>query len=351
MGRSQELIKSVTENRLKLIINPTEHCNLRCIGCYETFQIGRMPEAVANGVINLVARRIALGRLRCLEVDFFGGEPLANWPLVYRMTSELTRLCRAGHVAFHGGMTTNGTLLYPDRIEALSDLAAFFYQITLSGPKEIHDCRRSRKDGRGSFDEVWATMHHLKRYLNTTTLIRIHFDPASYPSLIEADGFVSRVVSTFLKNDPRFKLHFHALGHWGGRDDHLFDVFATIQEREAKNSLIDAAIAAGCSPEQLLQFSPDAKLGESGHAICYAAEANSFLIRADGRVGKCTVALEDPSNTIGHITEKGDLLIDHDKHLPWLQGLVTGDAAFLACPKAFLLDRPSTRSTDRYVAD
>ena len=31
-------------------------------------------------------------------------------------------------------------------------------------------------------------------------------------------------------------------------------------------------------------------------SVCYAARGNSYVVRADGRLNKCTVALEHPNN-------------------------------------------------------
>ena len=66
--------------------------------------------------------------------------------------------------------------------------------------------------------------------------------------------------------------------------------------------------------------------------ICYAAKANSLLIRSDGRIGKCTVALDDDRNTIGRICEDGTIELDNLKLRPWLRGLDDLSVSALACP-------------------
>ena len=68
--------------------------------------------------------------------------------------------------------------------------------------------------------------------------------------------------------------------------------------------------------------------------VCYAAKANSYVIRADGRIGKCTVALTNDANCIGHILPDGTLDLDAKKLAPWLSGWKTQDGAALACPAA-----------------
>ena len=70
----------------------------------------------------------------------------------------------------------------------------------------------------------------------------------------------------------------------------------------------------------------------SAPEICYAARSNSLVIRADGRVGKCTVALSDTRNTIGQLLSDGSLQIDNALLGPWVHGWASGDLAALACP-------------------
>ncbi len=76
--------------------------------------------------------------------------------------------------------------------------------------------------------------------------------------------------------------------------------------------------------------------------ICYAARPNTWLVRADGRVGRCTVALDDPRNTVGHLDESGRLRVDSDKLRPWLAGLAELDSDLLACPYGGVRGGPKT---------
>jgi uncharacterized protein len=71
---------------------------------------------------------------------------------------------------------------------------------------------------------------------------------------------------------------------------------------------------------------------DDGASPCYAARANSFVIRSDGRVGKCTVALDDDRNTVGHLSADGRLILDASRIRPWIRGLVSLDPTELHCP-------------------
>lgn len=111
--------------------------------------------------------------------------------------------------------------------------------------------------------------------------------------------------------------------------------------RDRYNAVVAGNVAAGGpAPTPPAVGSVAATIGEvkpqsgSGAApyICYAAKPNSLLIRADGRIGKCTVALTDERNTIGQVNPDGTLTIDNDRLRPWVRGLATLDARALECP-------------------
>ena len=328
-----QIAAAVTNDHLQLMVNSTERCNLRCVYCCQSFAQGKMSRSVVSGVLNLVKRRAQKG-LKTFRVEFFGGEPLAAWDVVETLARGLSQICRADGVRMVGAMTTSGVLLTRPRLDRLVAYDVREFQITLDGPRAIHDRRRRAVRGEGSFAAVWSALERLKAAPHPLdVLIRLHFDPTTVPLLLGADGFVRVVAKAFAADDARFRVHFHALGRWGGPRDAETPVFDSAgDERAAIDALVDETLAVGCAPEQIVQYRRDAALGESGHAICYAARANAFAVRSDGRVAKCTVAFDDDRNTVGRLEENGDLVIDHSRHLPWLRGLVSGEAAALSCP-------------------
>jgi uncharacterized protein len=328
-----QIAAAVTNDHLHLIVNPTERCNLRCVYCYESFALGKMSPPVVSGVLNLAKRRAQSG-LKTFQLEFFGGEPLTAWDVVAPLARGLADICRADGVRMFGGMTTNGVLLTRPRIDRLAAWGLHSFQVTLDGPKVVHDRRRHALRGAGSFDAVWRALETLKSAPHPfDVVIRLHFDPTTLPRLLGETGFVRTTAQTFAAGDARFRLHFHALGRWGGPRDAETPIFADAsEERAAIEALVETALAAGCAPEQIVQYQRNAAIGESGHAVCYAARANAFVIRSDGRVAKCTVAFEDDRNTIGRLEENGDLVVDHDRHLPWLRGLLSGEPVALSCP-------------------
>ena len=84
--RDEVIVDALSPRRLHLILFPTEQCNFRCVYCYEDFVLGRMSESTISGILSLLSHRAA--DLDGLQISWFGGEPLAAYDIVTRI-SEL----------------------------------------------------------------------------------------------------------------------------------------------------------------------------------------------------------------------------------------------------------------------
>ncbi|MFM6199382.1 MAG: radical SAM domain-containing protein, partial [Dolichospermum sp.] len=73
--------------------------------------------------------------------------------------------------------------------------------------------------------------------------------------------------------------------------------------------------------------------------VCYAARPNSLVIRANGKVNKCTVALPDERNDVGTLQPDGQLKLIPGRFAPWVRGIETLDFETLGCP---LVSLPSS---------
>jgi uncharacterized protein len=60
---------------------------------------------------------------------------------------------------------------------------------------------------------------------------------------------------------------------------------------------------------------------------------NHFVIRANGKVQKCTVALYDERNDVGELLHDGTFKwLEASRMNKWSAGLLMGDAEYMACP-------------------
>jgi uncharacterized protein len=306
-------------NLLHLVLLPTETCNFRCVYCFERFGQARMAPGVVAGVKRYLAMRAP--DIDRLTLSWFGGEPLLAVDLVYDLMAFAHEL-RARHPALtlRSNMTTNAYLLDRSRFDRLLALGVTFYHVTFDGPRAWHDRKRVLAGGGGTFDRVWHNLLALRDSPGRfEILVRLHADQDNYAALPE---FIDDYAREF-GGDRRFKLFVRELARFGGANDAALPVFA-----------------CGAVPgkiDQLRRLIAERGLAELNRehmgSICYAARGNSYVIRADGRVNKCSLALEDPLNQVGRLDQEGSLNIDQARMLPWLRGALTADRAALGCPK------------------
>ncbi|MGW6916906.1 radical SAM protein [Kitasatospora sp. NPDC054939] len=313
----QEFTASVRPDRLQLILLPTEQCNFRCTYCYEDFAIGRMAPEVVTGVKNLIDRRAA--DLRHLQVSWFGGEPMLGRGIVEEVSAHVQRAQqRHPDLGYGSDMTTNGYLLDGRTADHLAGLGIRSYQVSLDGPARFHDRTRLRADGRGTFEQIWRNLVEIRAgSADVKILLRVHLTPENLAAMPE---FLTRIRDTFL-DDPRFRVFLKRVVRLGGPNDATMDVLDPEEQRIAE---LRALLTEGGGPERLF----------AAEDVCYAARANSLLVRADGRIGKCTVALSDPVNDIGRLRPDGSLEIDNPRLRPWLQGWEARDPELNGCPYA-----------------
>lgn len=353
---SVQVAQAVSPRLQELILLPTEKCNLRCTYCYEDFKIGRMSETTQRGVELYLEQRVP--QLTSLRFSWFGGEPLVAKDIVLRLSRFANALCDRYGVEFLGGLTTNAYHLDLETFKQLLACGQDFFQITLDGWREKHDQVRRFANGRGSFDRIWSNLIGLKAVESDfEILLRIHVrrdNIDSLPTLIE------KVAEEF-GGDRRFRLdfeHLRDLGGDGGRtivDGVSYEELESIEQplRElyykathSKHDLDDEVMTGRREADAV--FAEAKASGESagsqrlsdisagGPYICYASKPNSLLIRADGRIGKCTVALNDSRNDIGRLNPDGTLSIDNPKLRPWIRGFERLDESVLGCPLAGL---------------
>ena len=298
-------INSLTNKQLELILLITEQCNFRCTYCYEDFKLGKMAPYVIEGVKNVIKKRI--DGLDILSLSFFGGEPLLNKENVLELSHWAAHFCKEHDVKYLCDITTNGYLLNKMLFEELIQSEVTSYQITLDGEKQTHDEFRHTLKGEPTFDKIYSNitmMANTNHIFNCT--IRFNIADSNFNSV---KSFINNYSSPFA-NDKRFSIHFHPI--FGNSE-------LKLTNEDRLQELKELAEIKGFKNNIPIE-----------NSLCYASKANSFVIRADGRIQKCTVSLESNINNIGKIDKGGNLSIDEEKFKKWIFAYDKG------CPSRFL---------------
>lgn len=308
----------ISPSRLELILYPTEQCNFRCTYCYEDFLLPKMPESVITGVEALLNERAP--ELTHLNLLWFGGEPLAAKEVVLRISRYASELANRYGFTISGSITTNAYLLDLNLARELTKYQQKNYQITLDGDVDQHNTTRILASGGPTFrriiNNVWA-IHESK--LDVSVLLRIHLTPTNLDSV---RALMGRILPK-LRKDDRFKFLFKPIENWGGpRGEKIASL--SIDSRESILRELNAMVRKqGQKPEALKNDLPK---------VCYASRPNSLAIRADGRIQKCTVALNETLNNVGQLSSDGKLNLNRENLGLWLRGLDSSDPDILHCP-------------------
>ena len=307
---------------LELILLASEDCNFRCTYCYEDFARGTMLPAVREGVKKLVEKRAP--RLRQLTVGWFGGEPLYGFKAMEDLGPFFTEIAEKHSLGYVSHITTNGYLLTPDVAEKLLAWRVVNYQITIDGMREQHDKKRPARDGSGTFDTIISNLIELKKRTETFRVrIRVNYDRENHPYLEE----LLLLLEKEFVDDQRFAVAFHGVGRWGGPNDKDLEVCGKDEVQQVKERLRKSAKDKGFAPAGTLR-----DMNSLGKNVCYAARPYNFIVGADGKLMKCTIALDKQDhNIVGHLTPNGDMILNPDNYALWVEPAFETDTGCQKC--------------------
>ncbi len=119
-----------------VVWNITRTCNLRCVHCYSDSMAAQYPGELDWPQMQAVVRDLASYRIPSLLLS--GGEPLIH-PRFFDLIDY------AGEHGLKLTISTNGTLITPEKARALKTAEVAYVGISLDGIGEIHDRFRGKE--------------------------------------------------------------------------------------------------------------------------------------------------------------------------------------------------------------
>ena len=146
-----------------LRLHIADPCNMNCTYCYS----GTGPSGRGSGLMGMETAERAVdflveksGSERVLSLDFYGGEPLLNFPVIEHCVAFARARGQDQGKEFKFSIFTNGTLLTDDIIRFLHE-NRFEVAISVDGPAPVQDEQRPMADGQGSHGIVHDRIMHL----------------------------------------------------------------------------------------------------------------------------------------------------------------------------------------------
>lgn len=139
-----------------LCLHMAHDCNLKCEYCFASqgnFHGEKclMPLEVGKRALEFLCQNS--GHRVNLEVDFFGGEPLMNFPVVEKLVKYGRELEKEYNKHFRFTITTNGVLLNDKNIKFINENMSNVV-LSLDGRKSVNDKMRKTLSDKGSYDII-----------------------------------------------------------------------------------------------------------------------------------------------------------------------------------------------------
>ncbi len=191
-------VPSVAPQNLSL--NVTSACNLACDYCYadrgsfEGAQSGAMSAPIAEEAVESLLA--GCERRSYATIGFLGGEPFLHRRLVHHMVEFASRRAEELGQPVGFSVTTNATVLDAADLDLLR-AHRFAVTVSLDGGRAVHDRRRIRLAGQGSWDDAMAGIRPLlgdpglAQVTARATLTRDDLDLVGRHDALAAEGFRS----------------------------------------------------------------------------------------------------------------------------------------------------------------
>lgn len=185
--------KALTDrgDRLELTLMLHEDCNFRCTYCFEDFTDRKLDGDTLDDLTAFVDRSIPQGG--SVSAHFYGGEPLMAWSSLVRINEALKEIVSRRQARYQFFVTTNGSLLTQERARYLAAEGAAHVKITLDGPPEVHDTRRVRVNGSGTFAQILRNLRQALPLLQV--ILRVNVDARNKESIFDLINIIAEECS------------------------------------------------------------------------------------------------------------------------------------------------------------
>ncbi len=187
----QNILKTIDENSTipeftaknsdflyKLTLNITNKCNMSCKYCYACEGEYLSSSSVMEQNTAKSAIDVFLKRYRNIKnIQFFGGEPLLNIPLIEFICEYFTKLNNENKIEFlpNFGLITNGTI-YTEEMISIVNRYNILMTVSMDGNQELHNATRVFKNGSGTWQKIIENIRKYKLATNQPIAIEVTFN-------------------------------------------------------------------------------------------------------------------------------------------------------------------------------
>jgi uncharacterized protein len=304
-----------SESSLTLTVVPTLKCNFACDYCFQGQRKpkGSMSQKVQDALVNHIES--SLKNLKTLHIVWYGGEPLLEKQIIYRLSDRIIQACEKAGVAFSAMIVTNGWLLEAEVLEQLYTRRVRTVQVTLDGAEEYHDSRRVLLSGKPTFSRIVENIKSIVTRLDQYPIqlhIRVNVDARNEEGI---EGLLTHLAESGLVQDdhrkPSYLYLYFAPVEAVTVDCHSCAGLTLNKKHYSQREAVfyRRAVEKGLSA---LPF-PPVFLGR-----CMAVRPSCMIVLPSGELHKCWETVSTPESKIGTIFE-ADRVARNRNYRQWLE--------------------------------
>lgn len=258
----------------------TNQCNFRCVYCYEGEQLKNKFEKIMTPkefekIFDAILQESSA---RIVDLNFFGGEPL----MAFQNVVDVLKILRSKEgVEVVANIVTNGYLLNKEKIRILKEAGIKSFQVTVDGPKKVHNQYRMLKNGKGTFDRILENIIYiLDEDIELT--INMNYCNENYKEIVE-----------MLKKFPE-KIKRKAYIKFNQLQSTINNKYVLNVEKKDINIL-------SCFLQTMkAEGYPDLEYEFLEAGPCVAQLKNSIIIEANGKISKCIYGVGNEKFVLGN---------------------------------------------------
>jgi radical SAM additional 4Fe4S-binding domain len=315
------------QSKMMFTICPTMGCNLRCTYCFESeeqhLNFDLMSDEQLDGIFRYINETVNSTQEKeedCTSeksptIMIFGGEPLLNrnYPIVKRIIefADLSNM--------KVSIISNGTYIerYKDLLSKYSKRITI--QITIDGDQKIHDARRIRADGSGTFNQIRKNVNELLN-IGIPVSMRINVDRINIKSLNELEAVIGE---EGWGNNPLFMPYASPVQEYCGMgpdtltEHELLDGLVKNHHYGNEKAFIKKIISPSIGYASTF-FDPEVQIKPWKIGYCEATAGNNLCFTPDGKISTCLSYLGNGKYTIGTFDKNG-VVLNMDDYKLWTE--------------------------------
>ena len=323
-----KLAGDVEKTKWTVLLLPSLGCNYRCTYCFEHeagYPAVTMSRKQVDAVFEIIKGQLEPGA----QITLYGGEPLAkeNRELIEYIVSK----GKADGYSFFA--VTNGHDLdsYMDLVgqDGIGSL-----QISVDGPREIHDRRRIALDKASSYDRIMSNIETALRDTDAVVNLRINLDKKNVPFVT---GLLEELKQRGILDAQRLNVAANQVIGAGDLTVTARDLRELEETVEAgfprfKDMFTGRTMASNDLFVRALYFGEPVPRRVT---VC-GASGSMKLFSPDGKIYSCWSCLGYPGHVIGTFDDEGHVRWNREVLDAWKHTMLPYNRDCLGCRYAFL---------------